>query len=64
MELGGAFLNNEFRFVALSVSECDNEKSSEDWNFTCAPKKAINDYLSIKGSLRFQLYTTNYVINP
>ncbi|CAD8212437.1 unnamed protein product [Paramecium pentaurelia] len=65
MTVGGAWTSREFSFLKFVVSSCkSNSGNNFSWKPQCKTEEEMQKYLKSYGSFRFQVYTTNYLINP
>ncbi|CAD8123994.1 unnamed protein product [Paramecium sonneborni] len=65
MTVGGAWTSREFSFLKFVVSTCkSNSGNNFSWKPQCKTEEEMLKQLKSSGSFRFQIYTTNYLINP
>ncbi|CAD8197434.1 unnamed protein product [Paramecium pentaurelia] len=65
MTVGGVWASTDYYFLKFSVTNCINSSSSNlTWKPTCKTTDEIKNTLNSQGSFRFQVFTTNFLINP
>ncbi|CAD8128184.1 unnamed protein product [Paramecium sonneborni] len=65
MTVGGSWTSREFSFLKFVVSSCkSNTGNNFSWKPQCKTDEEMFKQLKSSGSFRFQVYTTNYLINP
>ncbi|CAD8120490.1 unnamed protein product [Paramecium sonneborni] len=65
LTVGGVWTSDDYYFLKFSVTNCINSQDSNfTWKPTCKTSDEITNALNSQGSFRFQVYTTNFLINP
>ncbi|CAD8182288.1 unnamed protein product [Paramecium octaurelia] len=65
LTVGGAWTSKEYSFLKFSVTKCkSNSGNNFSWKPQCKTEEEMLQVLKSVGSFRFQVYTTNYLINP
>ncbi|CAD8062211.1 unnamed protein product [Paramecium primaurelia] len=65
MTVGGVWASTDYYFLKFSVTNCkDSSQSNFTWQPNCKTSDEIQKTLKSQGSFRFQVYTTNFLINP
>ncbi|CAD8118980.1 unnamed protein product [Paramecium sonneborni] len=65
MTVGGKWSSTDYYFLKFSVRNCiNNSESTLSWKPICKSPEQINKSVQSQGSFRFQIYQTNYLINP
>ncbi|CAD8156781.1 unnamed protein product [Paramecium octaurelia] len=65
MTVGGVWASTDYYFLKFSVTNCrDSSSSNFTWQPKCKTSDEILSTLNQQGSFRFQVFTTNFLINP
>ncbi|CAD8182846.1 unnamed protein product [Paramecium pentaurelia] len=65
MTVGGVWASTDYYFLKFSVTKCINSSNNNfTWKPTCKTQDEIESTLNYQGSFRFQVFTTNFLINP
>ncbi|CAD8078632.1 unnamed protein product [Paramecium sonneborni] len=65
MTVGGVWASSDYYFLKFSVTNCrDSSQNNFTWKPICKTSEEIQNTLNRQGSFRFQVYTTNFLINP
>ncbi|CAD8171893.1 unnamed protein product [Paramecium pentaurelia] len=65
LTVGGVWASTDYYFLKFSVTNCrDSSSSNFTWKPTCKTSDEIQSTLNRQGSFRFQVYTTNFLLNP
>ncbi|CAD8161028.1 unnamed protein product [Paramecium pentaurelia] len=63
--VGGAYTSSDYYFLKFSVTTCVNDSYSNfSWKPKCKTQDEMFTQLKAQGSFRFQLFTTNFIVNP
>ncbi|CAD8111553.1 unnamed protein product [Paramecium sonneborni] len=61
----GTYTSEEFDFIRVIVSDCDDSQSGYlNWQPTCASKSQKDLHLNKEGQFKLQIYQVNSVVNP
>ncbi|CAK59699.1 unnamed protein product (macronuclear) [Paramecium tetraurelia] len=65
LTVGGVWASTDYYFLKFSVTNCINSSNNNfTWKPTCKTSDEIASTLNYQGSFRFQVFTTNFLINP
>ncbi|KAM3136629.1 hypothetical protein pb186bvf_011265 [Paramecium bursaria] len=66
IQLRGTYSSATFQYIKIAVTNCSNDTSQNSfytWKPQCAPQSAVDSYLAANGEFKFQIYSTNMIIN-